>query len=159
MYREKTMRKYTIQKLLERAGFQTWMIPRQAYELYAMLLIACNRLCPKHPRRAFMMLANHLHGTASSRIADPTKWRCAEVGSREGLMLEALKTQQAHGKDGICPVCDGMWNVDKQLDEIDDAIFAADQSDVCPPGFVECPDMSKVPRPVPTTHFKRHFER
>jgi hypothetical protein len=72
-------------------------------------------------------------------------------------MLEALKTQQRHGLSGICPVCSGPWDVDKKLDEIDDTIFA-DQSDVCPPGFVECPDMSKVPQTVPAaTYFKKRF--
>lgn len=159
MYKEKTMRKFAVQKIVERAGFKAWMIPRPAYEMYAMLLIACNRLCPDHPERAYMMLAHHLRGIGSGVKADPTKWKCAEVRGREGLMLEALKTQQAHGAEGICPVCSGVWDTDKQLDQIDDAIFA-DQSDACPPGFVECPDMSKVLPPSPmASYLKRHFER
>jgi len=157
IYKEKTMRKFAVQKIVERAGFKTWMIPRPAYEMYAMLIIACNRLCPDHPERAYMMLAHHLRGIGSGVKADPTKWKCAEVRGREGLRLEALKTQHAHGTEGICPVCSGRWDTDKQLNQIDDAIFA-DQSNVCPAGFVACPDMSKEPQPVPAaTYFKRRF--
>lgn len=111
--RKLTARKYVMREMLRKAGFVTWAVPRQHHETYALLLIACNRLCPAHPDRAYMVLLAHLRGVYRTQKVDYTKWRCAEKESKQGLIAMAMKLQNQDKNYDNCPICGNKWSVTK----------------------------------------------
>lgn len=152
--RPTTMKKYVVQQILKRAGFETWMITRQRPDTYAMLLIACNRLCPTYPKRAFMMLDAHLRGTKRSNKVDITKWRCAEKESKEGLRLMALKLQNQDKNYDLCPVCGKHWQV-TSTDEAGNVEYNAIPGDK----FVGYADIeATIPTDRPTVTYKERLK-
>lgn len=108
----KMQRKEITQKRLDNAGYKTWMIHRTGFHMYALIIIACNRLCPANPVKAYWAITNHLHNMLRGRNIDASKWKYAERTSSEGLRGEAAIVQEKEKLGCKCPVCGGEWDPD-----------------------------------------------
>ena len=114
------LRKEHIKKLLLKSGYDAWMIYRQAHYMYALIIIACNRLCPNKPKLAYWSILHQLRSMHNGSPIDPTKWKYVEREGSEGVRAAAALAQEQEQLGCKCPVCGGDWEPD--LSEVfDDA--------------------------------------
>lgn len=105
-------KKEHIKKLLIKSGYEAWMMYRQAHVMFALVIIACNRLYPTKPKLAYWGLLNSLRSMHNGRQSTPKAWKCVERMGSEGVRAAAALAQDKEGLGCKCPVCGGEWEPD-----------------------------------------------
>ncbi len=102
-------KKAAMQRILDKAGFKTFRLYQTGDKLYAMLIIAFNRMCPGNPLKAYWTMINHLQNIRRGRIIDSTKWKRFELDDTETEALTQMISDSCTDirLNGVCPLCGG----------------------------------------------------
>lgn len=98
--------KLIINDILRKANLQAWRTFSKAYILHGIVMLACNKLNPEDPYRAYKYLTREL-----SRYTKGSKRRKGRNESIKQKRVDAIKRELAMiTNDETCPCCSRSWD-------------------------------------------------
>ena len=88
--------------MLNGAGYDAFNTHQSGLKLYVMLVIACNRLMPHAPYKAYRYLLLQFYRLMTGAKADKTKWNAFKQAELSETKLESENLD-------VCPCCRRQW--------------------------------------------------